>query len=414
MAVNRPSENRTTMNNDLKRLQQYPFERLSELLSGVVPPKALSHIPLSIGEPKHQSPSFVAQTIASSMDKLGKYPSTKGTLEFRRTIASWLEKRFILDHIDAETQILPVNGTREALFSFAQASIDRAKDPLILMPNPFYQIYEGAALLSGANIFFLDCNEESKFLIDFSSIPEKIWSACQLIYICSPGNPSGAVLSSKTMQELIELADQYDFIIASDECYSEIYYDEKNPPPGLLQVCAKMQRHNYHRCVVFHSLSKRSNLPGLRSGFVAGDADILELFLRYRTYHGSAMPLVTQLASISAWNDEKHVKENRAQYRQKFEIFREILGDTLPLNIPDAGFYLWANILPAEMGNDEVFCKELFSKKNVTALPGRYLGRSSDKPNPGENYIRMALVAPLEECKQAAERIKQLIISSGF
>ena len=401
------------MNRDLDKLHQYPFERLSSLLSEIVPPKELAHISLSVGEPKHSPPSFVEETIAASMHKLSMYPSTKGALEFRQVISDWLKNRFILKDIDANTQVLPANGTREALFAFAQATIDRENHPLILIPNPFYQIYEGAAFLSGARLHFLNCNEATGFLTDFSSVTAEVWDACQLIYICSPGNPSGAVLDMTALQELINLADRHNFIIASDECYSEIYYNENNPPTGLLEACAKMQRNDYARCIVFHSLSKRSNLPGLRSGFIAGDANIIASFLRYRTYHGCAMSLITQSASIAAWSDEVHVKKNREKYRQKFQIFQQILGDSLPLNIPDAGFYLWVNILPAGVGNDEIFSRELFSQQNVTVLPGRYLGRLSNNSNPGENYIRMALVATVEECREAAERIKQLIASSS-
>ena len=400
------------MNTDLEQLQQYPFERLSALFSGLEPRKSLKNIPLSIGEPKHSPPAFVAQTIAASMDKVSIYPSTKGTPELRKAMADWLKGRFDLNSIDPESQILPVNGTREALFAFAQATIERSSSPTILMPNPFYQIYEGASILSGANIYFLNCDKETGYLTDFTSVPERIWKTCQLIYICSPGNPSGAVLSNSKMHELIKLADKYDFIIASDECYSEIYYNEEKPPAGLLEACSKIRRYDYKRCVVFHSLSKRSNLPGLRSGFVAGDADILGKFLKYRTYHGCAMPLTTQLASIAAWNDEKHVQENRTKYRQKFNDFQKILGATLPLDIPDGGFYLWMNISPAELGSDEIFCQNLYLQQNVTVLPGRYLGRLSKNKNPGENYVRIALVAPVNECREAAERIKQFIISS--
>lgn len=400
------------MNTDLEQLQQYPFERLATLFTGLEPPKSLKNIPLSIGEPKHPPPEFVAHAIAASMDKISVYPNTKGALELRQAIEVWLKDRFKLNCVDPESQVLPVNGTREALFSFAQATIDRSDNPTILMPNPFYQIYEGASILSGASIYFLNCDKETEYLTDFTSVPEKIWRSCQLIYICSPGNPSGAVLSISKMQELIKLADKYDFIIASDECYSEIYYDEERPPPGLLEACFKMHRYNFKRCVAFHSLSKRSNLPGLRSGFVAGDADILEQFLRYRTYHGCAMPLTTQIASIAAWSDEKHVQENRRKYRQKFDDFQEILGGILPLDIPDGGFYLWMNISPTQLGNDEIFCKNLFLQQNVTVLPGRYLGRLSKNKNPGENYVRMALVAPVEECREAAKRIKKFITSS--
>jgi N-succinyldiaminopimelate aminotransferase len=401
------------MNTDLDKLHPYPFEKLTTLKLGIIPPAELTHIPLSIGEPKHPAPHFVMEALTDSLAMLSAYPLTKGTPEFREAVTRWLTTRFQLNTLDPETQVLPVNGTREALFSFAQAVIDRSADnALILSPNPFYQIYEGAALLSGATPYFLNCVDDTHFLPDFDTVPPEIWEQCQLIYICTPGNPTGAVLDISTLQKLIKLADQYDFVIASDECYSEIYGNEDTPPPGLLEACEKMQRRDYQRCVVFHSLSKRSNLPGLRSGFVAGDAAILKSFLRYRTYHGCAMPVTTQLASIAAWNDELHVKENRDKYRQKFQIFQQILGDILPLKMPDAGFYLWANILPANRGNEENFARELFAQQHVTVLPGSYLGRTTDGINPGQNYVRMALVAPLDECREAAERIKQFILST--
>lgn len=397
------------MNPDLEKLNPYPFEKLNALKSGITPPKALAHIPLSIGEPKHPAPEFVTQTLISSLDKLAVYPLTKGLPELRETIAQWLTTRFQLGNINPETQVLPVNGTREALFAFAQAMVNRNTDALVLSPNPFYQIYEGAALLAGATPHFLNCTETTHFLPDFDAVTAETWEKCQLIYLCTPGNPTGAVLGITILQKLIELADRYDFIIASDECYSEIYSDESNPPPGLLQACTEMKRDNFDRCVVFHSLSKRSNLPGLRSGFVAGDANILKSFLRYRTYHGCAMPVTTQIASISAWNDETHVKENRDKYREKFEVFQEVLGDVLPLTMPDAGFYLWADTRPANKGSDEDFARELFAQQHITVLPGRYLARSSEGINPGENRVRMALVAPVEQCREAAERIRQFI-----
>ncbi len=338
---------------------------------------------------------------------MSAYPLTKGIPELRQTIAQWLACRFNLQNVDADTQVLPVNGTREALFAFAQAVIDRTThQPLVLTPNPFYQIYEGAALLAGATPHFLNCLESHHLSPDFDAVSPETWQQCQLLYICTPGNPTGAVLDLPTLKKLIALADQYDFIIASDECYSEIYGDENNPPPGLLQACADMDRHDYHRCVVFHSLSKRSNLPGLRSGFVAGDAEILKSFLRYRTYHGCAMPVPTQLASISAWKDEVHVKENRDKYRRKFDIFLQILGDILPLSLPDAGFYLWADTRPANKGNDEDFAQHLFAEQNITVLPGQYLARTADGVNPGEHRVRMALVASEEDCREAAERIR--------
>ena len=397
------------MNIDLNKLHPYPFEKLNALKSGISPPAALAHIALSIGEPKHPPPEFVKETLANALDKLSAYPLTKGLPELRGTIAEWLCQRFTLQAVCSETQVLPVNGTREALFAFAQVVINRSNDPVVVSPNPFYQIYEGAALLAGARLHFLNCTAGNAFCPDWASVSPEIWQQCQLIYICSPGNPSGAVLDIDTLQSLIQLADQYDFIIASDECYSEIYPDENHPPIGLLEACAQMGRHSYDRCVVFHSLSKRSNLPGLRSGFVAGDSRILANFLRYRTYHGCAMPVPSQLASIAAWRDEQHVLGNRHQYRQKFAIFKEILGPVLPLNMPDAGFYLWADTRGANIGSDEDFARELFRQQHITVLPGRYLARTADGINPGENRVRMALVAPLGECREAAMRIRRFV-----
>ncbi|WP_438951839.1 succinyldiaminopimelate transaminase [Porticoccus sp.] len=397
------------MNIDLNKLHPYPFEKLNALKSGISPPPSLAHIALSIGEPKHPPPEFVKKTLENALDKLSIYPLTKGIPELRETVAKWLCQRFKLQALCSENQVLPVNGTREALFSFAQVIINRATDPVVVSPNPFYQIYEGAALLAGARLHFLNCTEENNFCPEWTSVSPEIWRQCQLVYVCSPGNPSGAVLDIDKLQTLIQLADQYDFIIASDECYSEIYPDENHPPIGLLEACAKMGRHNYDRCVVFHSLSKRSNLPGLRSGFVAGDSRILASFLRYRTYHGCAMPVPSQLASIAAWDDEQHVLDNRHQYRQKFALFRDILGSVMPLSMPDAGFYLWADTRVANMGNDEDFARELFRQQHITVLPGRYLARSSEGINPGENRVRMALVAPLEECREAATRIRRFI-----
>lgn len=399
------------MNKNLDNLHPYPFEKLAALKAGITPPEK-PHIALSIGEPKHPAPQFIRDALTDALSKLSIYPSTKGLPEFRTTIANWLIQRFQLNNVDADSQILPVNGTREALFAFAQAVIEPSDinaAPLVLMPNPFYQIYEGAALLASAEPYYLNCTAENNFIPDFDMVTPATWQRCQLLYLCSPGNPTGAILDIATLQKLISLADQYDFVIASDECYSEIYSDESNPPAGLLQACAVMGRDNYQRCVVFHSLSKRSNLPGLRSGFVAGDAEVLQQFLRYRTYHGSAMPIHNQLASIVAWQDEEHVKENREQYRQKFQVFQEILGDTLPLELPNAGFYLWADVSSANKGSDSDFARELFAQQNITVLPGSFLGREANGINPGANRVRMALVAPVEECREAAERIKAFV-----
>jgi len=392
------------MNPDLQSLHPYPFEKLAKLFAGLsVADKP--HIALSIGEPQHPAPEFVQRIIADNTALLARYPSTAGIPELRQAIADWLHARFQLKQVDAGTQVLPVNGTREALFAFAQAQLDRSQQPLVLMPNPFYQIYEGAAFLAGAEPRYLPCTASNGFQPDFEAVSADDWKRCQLLFICSPGNPTGAVLSVSQMQALINLADKYDFVIASDECYSEIYTGDA--PAGLLQACAAMGRHDYRRCVVFHSLSKRSNLPGLRSGFVAGDADILGQFLRYRTYHGCAMPMHHQLASIAAWQDEAHVRANRDAYRQKFDTVLEILGGTLDVQAPDAGFYLW----PKTPVSDELFAKELKRTQNVTVLPGRYLSREVAGKNPGAHRVRMALVASIEECRDGAERIRDFIQS---
>ena len=411
------------MNSDLNRLQPYPFEKLAKLKAGITPP-ALPHIALSIGEPKHASPTFVRQTLIDNLDHLATYPTSKGLPELRAAIASWCERRFQLRSLDAETQVLPCAGTREALFAFSQAIVDRGAQaivdrgaqaivdrtksaPLVLCPNPFYQIYEGAAYLAGAEPWFVNCVADNHFQPDFDAVPDEVWQRCQLLYLCSPGNPTGAVLNAATLTKLIELADRHDFVIAGDECYSEIYFDEQQPPLGLLQLCRQIGRDDYRRCVVFHSLSKRSNLPGLRSGFVAGDAQLLQKFLLYRTYHGCAMPVHVQQASIEAWNDEAHVRENRALYRQKFDAVLQILGDRLDVAKPDAGFYLWAGT-PCD---DADFARGLFAQQNVTVLPGQFLARDANGVNPGANRIRMALVASVDECIEAANRIRTYVDS---
>lgn len=397
------------MNRHLDKLHPYPFEKLNQLKSGITPPEDLAHIALSIGEPKHESPEFVRDELVSRLTTLSNYPLTKGLPELRQTICQWLTRRFSLTEntLDPEQHVLPVNGTREALFAFAQAVIDETSNPLVVMPNPFYQIYEGAAYLAGAQPHYLNTTAENGFIPDFAAVADETWQRCQLLYICSPGNPTGAVINKDTLKQLIELAEKHDFIIASDECYSEIYQEETNPPVGLLQAASEMGNHNYKRCVVFHSLSKRSNLPGLRSGFVAGDAEVLARFLKYRTYHGCAMPVHHQYASIKAWSDEQHVKANRDLYQQKFNAVLDILSPVLDVQMPEASFYLW----PQTPVDDETFARELFAQQNVTVLPGRYLSRDTDHINPGENRVRMALVAPLDECIEAARRIKQLISS---
>lgn len=397
------------MNPLLDTLQPYPFEKLSRLKHGIQPPGHLKHIALSIGEPQHATPSLIGEALAANFSLLTQYPTTRGLPELREGIAGWLSNRFHLPSgaIDPETQVLPCSGTREALFAFAQAVIDPNEPALVLMPNPFYQIYEGAALLAGGQPYFLNTTHTSGYLPDFDAVPDEVWAQCQLLYICSPGNPTGAVITGDTHRKLIELADRFDFIIASDECYSELYDDESSPPPGLLESAWAMGNNRFRRCVVFHSLSKRSNAPGLRSGFVAGDADILSRFLLYRTYHGAALSVPVQRASLAAWQDEAHVIANRALYRAKFAGVSDILGDALDVSIPPASFYLWPRIA----GDDEAFARELFAAQNLTVLPGSYLSRTHFGINPGRHHLRMALVAPLEDCLDAAHRIHDFIQS---
>jgi N-succinyldiaminopimelate aminotransferase len=397
------------MNPNLAQLQPYPFERLARLFDSVTAPAELRPLSLSIGEPQHATPGFITEEVITHLHGLSHYPVTRGIPELRAAIADWLVQRFSLPagSLDPERQVLPVNGTREALFAFAQCIVNPGSDARVLMPNPFYQIYEGAALLAGARPWFLNTTRESGLLPDFDAVPDAIWERCQLLYICTPGNPTGAVIPVTALQQLIELADRHDFVIASDECYSEIYRDGDTPPAGLLQAAAELGRDDYRRCVVFHSLSKRSNAPGLRSGFVAGDADIMKNFLRYRTYHGCAMPPATQAASIRAWQDEAHVAANRTLYTEKFDAVLDILAPQLDVQSPDAGFYLWAHT-PLD---DTDFARELLAQQNVIVLPGSYLSRPVNGHNPGRDYVRMALVAPLEDCLEAAERIKSYIVS---
>ncbi len=396
------------MDPNIARLHPYPFEKLTKLKFGITPPADKSPIALSIGEPKHRAPAFVLETLENTLGSITNYPITKGLDTLREAISQWATQRFQLspNSLSAAEHILPVNGTREALFAFTQALFDRTKaGKKIIMPNPFYQIYEGAALLAGAEPHFLACSQENNYAPDFHAVTDDIWQQCQLLFICSPGNPTGNVLSLETLQHLITLADKHDFVIASDECYSELYFNEDAPPPGLLQACANMQRDDYHRCVVFHSLSKRSNLPGLRSGFIAGDKTLIQPFLKYRTYHGCAMPVFSQHASIAAWQDEVHVQENRALYREKFAAVLKELNGCLDVDMPDAGFYLW----PRTGMGDEAFAQSLFASENITVLPGSYLGREDSGLNPGAGHVRMALVAPLDECIDAAQRIKHFI-----
>ncbi len=395
------------MNPDLVRLQLYPFERLARLKQGIAPPGDLAHIPLSIGEPKHPTPGFITEEVLAHLHGMAVYPTTKGKRELREAIAGWLARRFSLPlgSLDPDRHILPVNGTREALFAIAQCVIDRRLDAATVLPNPFYQIYEGASILAGATPWFVSTDRHTGFIPDFRNVSKPVWQRCQLLYLCTPGNPTGAVIPVGMLQSLIELADRHDFVIASDECYSEIYGNEERPPAGLLQAAAQMGRVDYQRCVVFNSLSKRSNVPGLRSGFVAGDESIIQRFLLYRTYHGCTMPAHTQAASIAAWQDEKHVIENRHRYRQKFDAVLAILSPLLDVHRPEGGFYLW----PMTPGDDQQFARELYARQNVSVLPGSYLSREVEGTNPGQGYVRMALVAPLEQCVEAAQRMSSML-----
>ncbi|MFZ9994572.1 MAG: succinyldiaminopimelate transaminase [Steroidobacteraceae bacterium] len=409
------------MNPRLARLQPYPFERLRELLKDGVPPAHLSPIPLSIGEPRHTPPPFVLEALARELPSIAQYPTTVGSLELRSACRDWLLRRFDLPagSIDPQTHVLPVNGTREALFAIAQAVIDATPDhkgrpPLVAMPNPFYQIYEGAALLAGAEPLFLDTPAEQGFLPDLDQIASDTWDQVQLLYLCSPGNPAGAVMSEAQLARALDLADKHDFIVVTDECYAEIFFDETSPPPSLLGAAWRSGRQDFSRCLVFHSLSKRSNLPGLRSGFVAGDARLINDFLLYRTYHGCSMPPPTQVASTLAWADDAHVLANRDAYRAKFRAVQEILQDVADIEIPAGGFYLWMNVGGRWSGDDERFVRDLFVDQHITVVPGSYLARpsqgagpSTTHTNPGQGRVRISLVASLEDCIEAAHRIRR-------
>lgn len=394
------------MNPSLENLQPYPFQKLARLLEDLTPNATLSPIGLHIGEPKHATPEFIKQELANSLGELAHYPTTHGTNWLRTSIATWLVQRHQLDGINPDTQIIPVNGSREALFSFAQAVVDKhtTPRPAVICQNPFYQIYEGATLLANAELHFLNALPENQFAPQWAQIPNQVWARTQLVYICSPDNPTGRVMTLEEWQNLFALSDQYGFVIAADECYSEIYFDEAHPPLGALEAAEKSGRSGFPRLVIFGSLSKRSNVPGLRSGFVAGDTTILKKFLLYRTYHGSAMNPAVQAASTIAWGDEQHVIENRRLYRQKFADAMEILGGTLPVEMPEAAFYLWLKT-PV---SDTSFCRRLYHEKNVMVLPGSYLAREANGVNPGENFVRVALVSSVAECREALERIKEV------
>jgi len=399
------------MNPLLTRLQPYPFERLRQLCADITPPPAFRPISLGLGEPKYPTPEFIKQSLAGALDGLAHYPATAGEPALREACAGWLQRRYGL-HVDARTQVLPVNGSREALFAFAQAVIDPARQPVVVCPNPFYQIYEGAALLAGAQPHYVASDPARNFAVDWDSVPAPVWARAQLLYVCSPGNPTGAVMPLAEWSKLFELSDRHGFVIASDECYSEIYFTGE-PPLGGMEAAARLGRTDFRNLVSFTSLSKRSNVPGMRSGFVAGDAAILKQFLLYRTYHGSAMSPVVQQASIAAWNDEQHVVENRAMYQRKFAQVMPLLGPVLDVRLPDAGFYLWAGV----GGSDTAFARDLLAQYNVTVLPGSFIAREAANPpgqpagNPGAGRIRMALVAETAECVEAAQRIVQFVQS---
>ncbi len=393
------------MNPLLDKLHPYPFEKLRALFAGVTP-AALSPIRLSIGEPQHETPPLIKQALVDALGGLSVYPTTLGVDALRNAIASWLQRRYALPAIDPATQILPVNGTREALFAFAQCVVDGSQPgALVVSPNPFYQIYEGAALLAGAEPVFLNQTPENNFGLELDSLDAAQWARVQLLFVCSPGNPTGRVLSLEEWRELFALSDKYGFVIAADECYSEIYFDEGKPPLGALQAAKELGRDGFPRLVVFHSLSKRSNVPGLRSGFVAGDAAVLKKFLLYRTYHGCAMSQAVQLASVAAWNDESHVRDNRALYREKFETLVPMLSPVLGVSMPDAAFYLWARVPASYALDDAEFARALFAQTHVTVLPGQYLAREAHGVNPGQGFVRIALVADVDECVAAAKRI---------
>jgi N-succinyldiaminopimelate aminotransferase len=398
------------LNPRLKLLQAYPFERLRALLDGVQPAEALSPINLSIGEPRHPTPAVITDTLAASLAGLSNYPATAGVPALRSTIRDWLVRRHGLGSLDARTELLPINGSREALFAFAQTVIDPANDALVVCPNPFYQIYEGAALLAGATPWFVAQDASNGYRCDWSSVPEAVWRRTRLLFVCSPGNPTGAVMTQAEWAQLFALSDRHGFVIAADECYSEIYLDEAEAPLGALAAAQAAGRSGYPRLAVFGSLSKRSNAPGMRSGYVAGDATLMAAFLLYRTYHGSAMSPPVQQASIAAWRDEAHVVDNRRQYRAKFDALLPILSPVLGVERPQAGFYLWARV-PG--GDDAAFVRELYRRHNVLALPGSYLGREGlDGRNPGAGHVRLALVEPLEACIEGARRIVEFVAAT--
>jgi N-succinyldiaminopimelate aminotransferase len=392
------------MNPNLDLLHPYPFQRLRELFANITPNKQYKPINLSIGEPKHTTPGTIQKTLTDHIDGLANYPTTQGSLALREAISNWATRRYNIPALNENSEIIPINGSREALFAIAQTVINNSKPaPIVICPNPFYQIYEGAALLAGAEPYFINTLPETQHAMDFDSVPESILQRTQLIYICSPGNPTGKVLSLKEWEKIFKLSDHYGFVIAADECYSEIYFDESSPPLGALQAAHQLGR-DYSRLLIFSSLSKRSNVPGMRSGFVAGDDEIIKKFLLYRTYHGCAMNPAVQAASVAAWNDETHVVENRKLYSEKFNTVIPALQKKWSVETPDAAFYLWVDTKEP----DTTLALRLYRDLNITVLPGSFLAREAHGINPGQNFIRMALVAPFEECMEATNRILNL------
>lgn len=399
------------MNSNLNLLQPYPFQRLRDLFKGITPNSAYSPINLSIGEPKHTTPQLIKNALVDNLNGLATYPTTVGIPELRLAISAWATRRYGIPALSIDTEVLPIAGSREALFAIAQAVITANcdKKPVVISPNPFYQIYEGAAFLAGAEPYFLNTTPENNHAMDFSSVPASILQRTQLVYVCSPGNPSGKVMSLSQWQEIFALSDQYGFVIAADECYSEIYFDEANPPLGALQAAHQLGR-GYKNLIIFSSLSKRSNVPGMRSGFVAGDASIIEKFTLYRTYQGCALNPAIQHASIAAWNDEAHVIENRRLYAEKFNAVTPLLANVLDVQMPDAAFYLWARINQKLIAMTDIeLAIKLYRDLNITVLPGSLLAREAHGVNPGQNFIRMALVASLDECIEAAQRMRGLV-----
>lgn len=399
------------MNPDLQKLQAYPFEKLRELVAQPYQ-GSLQPVSMAVGEPRHATPGNILDAYSRNLAQLDRYPTTHGSEALRKSCADWLRKRFELPGqvIHEHVNILPVNGTREALFACAQCIVDPALDPVVLIPNPFYQIYEGAALLAGARPVYYNCEVVDDDIPALWELDQETWRRCQLVYLCTPGNPTGEIAPHATLQKLIEFSKKYSFVIASDECYSEIYPPAGRPPMGLLHSCLRSGDDTLQNCLAFYSLSKRSNVPGMRSGFVAGNSYLISQFLRYRTYHGCTMPMPVQAASITAWSDEGHVEQNRRLYQEKFETVLEVLGDILSCKRPDAGFYLW----PKLSMDDQEFARLLYAKKNVMTLPGSYLARTVAGFNPGHQRVRLALVATGPECLHAATRIREFLQEPGI